>query len=154
MEVADAVKAAESDPAVREHMGDGFYLSSLLTIPENLNEITQWSLVYFNPANQKVFSVDVTPGSVKKTPESSPLVEGNYSKLECRDALETRFLLAKLTEILVKEREFPMRVIITLRDCLWKVALVTQSVKMIRVDLDMKTGELKSIDKSSLIKTA
>ncbi len=154
MEIASAVRAAESDPSVQEHIKEGFYLSSIVAIPETLSEIAQWTLVYFNPIAQKAFSVDVGNGHVRKSEASVPLVEGDYGKLDHKGALEAGKLLDKLSAIIAREKEIPSRVIITLRDGEWKIAVVTQSLKMIRVDLDMVTGKLKHIDKSPLVKPA
>ena len=154
MELEEAIKAVEKDDEVRQHTASGFYLSSAMAIPETLSEIMQWTLVYFNPRTQKVFSVEVSPGTVKKGKESTPLVEGHYEKLGPAGALGSRELLSKLTDIIAAQKELPVRVIITLRDGEWKVAVVTKSLKMLRVDLGMATGELKHIDKSPLVKTA
>ena len=154
MELEEAIKAAEGDEMVRQHTSAGFYLSSAMAIPETLSKIAQWALVYFNPDTQRVFSVDVTPTSVKKGKESAPLVEGHYEKLDPAGALVSGKLLSKLTDIIAAQKEVPTRVIITLRKGEWKVAVVTKSLKMLRVDLDMATGKLKHIDKSSLVKTA
>ena len=154
MEVAKAVEAAESDSDVKAHIAKGFYLSSLMAIPDSLNEITQWTLVYFNPTEQKVFSVEVTKDSVSKGEASAPLIEADYPELDHEGALAAGKLLSKLTDVLVDQREVPTKVIITLRDTEWKVAVVTRSLKMVRVDMDMATGEVKHIDKSSLVKSA
>ncbi|MCK4327393.1 MAG: hypothetical protein KAW41_02850 [Candidatus Diapherotrites archaeon] len=154
MEVAEAVETAENDPDVQEHKGKGYYLSSLMAIPENLNEITEWTLVYFNPDEQRVFSAEVTPGGVSKGEASTPLIEGDYQELEHKGALPAKDLLSRLTDVLAAQREVPTKVIITLRNGEWKVAVVTRSLKMLRIDLDMKSGKLKHIDKSSLVKTA
>ncbi|MFC2174274.1 hypothetical protein ACFLQ2_00185 [archaeon] len=154
MEIAKAVEQAEADEGIQSHLKSGYYLSSLMAIPETLAEIKQWTLVYFNPAEQKVFSVDVTDGNVSKGEASAPLVEGHYPELDPSGALGVKELLSRLTEVLVEQREVPTKVIITLREGEWKVAIVTKTLRMLRVDLDMKTGEVKNIDKSSLLKTA
>ena len=154
MEAMEAVGAAEADSGVKALKSKGFYLSSLMAIPESLSSINSWALVYFNPEKQEVFSVEVAPGSVSKGEASAPLIEGDYPELDPKGALASRELLSRLTDILAEQREVPTKVIITLRGGEWKVAIVTKSLKMLRIDLDMKTGKTKNIDKSSLIKTA
>lgn len=152
MEIVKAVELAENDEEVKEHVAKGFYLSSVMAIPETLTEIKQWTLVYFHPETQKVFSVEVTDDSVKKGEASTPLIEGHYDKLDHAGALAAGDLLAKLLDIIAEQKEVPTRVIITLREKQWKVAVVTQSLKMLRIDMDMKTGEPKNIEKTPLVK--
>ena len=153
MEVNEAVKQAEGNGDVREHMKNGFYLTSAMAIPEQLTSIDHWTLIYFHPEDRQVFSVEVTKGNVKKGNPADPLVQDHYTELDYAGALDTKALLAKIIEVLAKEREFPTKAIITLRDSEWKVAVVAKSLNLLRVDLDMKTGEIKRIENSSLITT-
>lgn len=153
MEISEAVKIAEQNPNVQEHIRKGFYLSSAMALPETLTEIPVWILVYFHPETKKVFSVETQPGFVVKNTPSDPLIQDHYSKLCYADALKSRELLSKLVNILAEQKEVPTKVIIILRDEEWKIAIVTQSLRILRIDMDMKTGRLKNIVKSSLVKT-
>ena len=152
MELTEAIRFAESDMDAERHIQEGYYLTSLMAIPESLTEIGQWTLVYHNPETQKVFSVEVAPAGVKKSDESMPLIPDEYAPLDYEGALKSKKLLSTLLDLIAEQRETPTRVIITLRDGEWKVAVITQSLKMLRIDLDMRTGELERIDKSNLVK--
>ena len=152
MEIPQAVTIAESDSDVKEHMANGYHLSSVMAIPEHLTAIDQWTLVYYSPETQKVFSVEVKEDGVKKGEATAPLIQDEYHELQYEGALNSKDLLSKLLDVIAQERETPTRVIITLRDLQWKVAVITQTLKMLRIDLDMTTGEVKNIDTTSLVK--
>jgi hypothetical protein len=154
MEISEAIAAAEKDPEVQAHLAKGYYLSSTFTLPETLNEIAGWTLVYFNPKEQMACSVDVSASGVKTANASAPLVEGSYSRLDAAGALASSQLLGILVGEIAKAKEFPAKVIITLRDGVWRVAVMTQSLKLIRIDLEMQSGAVKDIEKSGLVRMA
>lgn len=146
------MKKADSNERVKTLIAEGFHLTSFIAFPENFEKITSWILVYYNPKTQKVFSVEVD-GEIKIGEKSEPLIEGQYEEIDISGVEKADKILSILEEKIKEQRLSPTKIILSLREGKWITAVTTVDFKLVRMDFDMKTGEILHFDLSTLVKS-
>jgi ribosomal protein L11 len=148
-----AWKKLEANKQVQEKKKNGFYVSSLMVIPEDFENIREWTFVFFHPDKGNVFSVTVNAGGVTVGKESSPLVEDHYEPLDLKGVKPEKVI--KKIEEKVQEMEgfkIPAKIIITYREGTWRAGILTQEMKLLRIDLNQDTGKVEKTEVTSMLK--
>ncbi len=153
MDLKKAIERAEAEGDVKARKKSGFYLSSAVAFTDDLESISQWTFAYFNPGTRDVFSVNVTDG-IKMTPESKPLVDDHYERLDLGAEKPVKELLKIVRSRVEEDGMDVLKAVIALREGVFSAAVFTKSMKVVRVDLEPDTGKITHFEISNLLKTA
>ncbi|MCD6414804.1 MAG: hypothetical protein J7L23_04235 [Candidatus Diapherotrites archaeon] len=152
MRFKDALNVLMESEEVRSRIKEGYYLSSLLLTPENFSEVNEWHFIFFHPKTGDVFSVAINKNGIQVGIESQPLVEGNYEKLELDNLnpMEILPIIERETQKLNKNKV--TKIIITLRKAVWRAAVMTADMKMLRIDINHNTKKVIKSESTSILR--
>jgi len=149
MNVLDAIERAKENESIRS-LKD-FFLGSAFTCIKNNEEISNWTVLFYNPKTKKVldcFVSDkfVTPG--EETPAMDEIKELGTEgiKIPVEKALET-----------AKEgtKKSIVNIMISLHKkdaVLWSIGIVFADMFALSVDIDAETGNILKKEETSLIR--
>lgn len=152
MNLEEAEKKLWADKEVKDRTGEGYYLSSLLLMPPNFTEIDKWQFVFFHPDTKDVFTASVNEKGILVGEESKPLVEDNYEKLDLKGAEPEKVLKIVQGETKHLDSNQVTKIIITLRDTMWRAAITTSDLKLLRIDIDRNTHEVEKSETTSMLR--
>lgn len=146
MEVRQAIeKAGETAKGLK-----GYFLCSCFANIKPGEQIHQWTLLYFNPVENKVLDCFVNDKFVTIGDETPPLAEiekPNFEQLKIpvEDALETakKDFRKNAINILITLHQNPLK---------WTINLISSDMMATTVDVDANTGKITRREETSLIR--
>ena len=149
MEVKEAIEKARRDEGVRKLTGY-FLCSCFACLKDKKDKITEWTLLFYNPRNNKVIDCFVNSKFVTIGEETPPLAEVerpdfNDISVGAEDALDSA---AK------KFSKSTINVLVTLHKnpAVWTINFISGDMMATTFDIDTKTGKILRQEETSLIR--
>ena len=152
MDVSYAIEKANASELVNKLQKSGYFLCSCFAcIKQSRDGINQWTLLYFNPEENKVLDCFVNDKFVTMGDETPPIAEIEKPdftglKVPVQDAISTA---------MKDYRKSTLNILITLHQkgrLTWTINLIASDMVATTVDIDAKTGEVTRQEETSLIR--
>lgn len=149
MNVLDAIEMAENDSNIKS-LKD-FFLGSAFACIKDKEEVTDWTILFYNPKTKKVIDCFVnekfvTPGEETVALNEIEELETDKVKIPVEKALE----IAK-----GGQKKNIVNTLITLHKkdiVLWSIAVVCSDMTATAVDIDAETGDVRKKEEKILFK--
>jgi hypothetical protein len=152
MNVLDAIEKAENNENIKT-LKD-FVLGSAFACVKDKEEITQWTILFYNPRTKKVIDCFVNEKFVTPGEETPALYETDELKEE--DINKMKITVEKALEI-AKEgvTKSIVNIMISLhkRDSiLWSISIVATDMTALTIDINAETGDTIKKEETKLIR--
>ncbi|MCX6815859.1 MAG: hypothetical protein NT120_03335 [Candidatus Aenigmarchaeota archaeon] len=154
MKLNEAIQRAEENENVQRL--DGYFLSSTFVCIAEKENITNWTLLYYNPYTNTVVDCFVNEALVTVGEETPALNEQEELRIK-----DVKIAASKaLADARKKFKKSAVNVLISLhrkqfaeKKCLvWTIAFITQDMKATSFDIDAATGTMLKEETISLVK--
>ncbi len=149
MEVKEAIERAKNSKDVKK-LKNYFICSCFACINDSKKEITEWTLLFYNPEKKVVLDCFVNDKFVTLGEETPPMSEIKKPSLDglkvtAEDALGT---------VLKNFKKSTINVLITLHKnpLVWTINMITKDMMATTFDVDASTGKVLREEETSLIR--